>query len=187
MIIQANALHLPIASNSVQCCVTSPPYYGLRSYGIPPEVWGGHLDCEHEWGSTVAINATNHTDKRRWQHTRNWRDEEQPPEKRVAWLRTTVPQGKFCQHCGAWVGCLGLEPSPVPAQCHGFCRSTSKETEPHDLTVRKSHGPRKPVSRRAVPRQTEPGRGSALPPCSLQRSHGAGDSGGKEDADSESL
>lgn len=34
MIIQANALHLPIASDSVQCVVTSPPYWGLRDYGI---------------------------------------------------------------------------------------------------------------------------------------------------------
>ncbi len=34
MIINANALTLPIRSNSVQCCVTSPPYYGLRDYGV---------------------------------------------------------------------------------------------------------------------------------------------------------
>ena len=37
MIINANALHLPIADNTVQCVVTSPPYYGLRSYGIGTE------------------------------------------------------------------------------------------------------------------------------------------------------
>ena len=34
MILNADALHLPIASNTVQCCVTSPPYYGLRDYGV---------------------------------------------------------------------------------------------------------------------------------------------------------
>lgn len=34
MILNADALHLPIASKSVQCCVTSPPYYGLRDYGV---------------------------------------------------------------------------------------------------------------------------------------------------------
>jgi len=34
MIINANALHLPIADNTVQCVVTSPPYYGLRDYGV---------------------------------------------------------------------------------------------------------------------------------------------------------
>jgi len=32
MILNGNALHLPIASGTVQTCVTSPPYYGLRSY-----------------------------------------------------------------------------------------------------------------------------------------------------------
>lgn len=28
-----------IAPRSVQCVVTSPPYYGLRDYGIPPTAW----------------------------------------------------------------------------------------------------------------------------------------------------
>ncbi len=30
--IMANALHIPLADESVQMCVTSPPYWGLRSY-----------------------------------------------------------------------------------------------------------------------------------------------------------
>jgi DNA modification methylase len=34
MIIRASALRLPIASGTVQCCVTSPPYWGLRDYGV---------------------------------------------------------------------------------------------------------------------------------------------------------
>lgn len=34
MILNANALQLPLADNSVQCVVTSPPYYGLRDYGV---------------------------------------------------------------------------------------------------------------------------------------------------------
>jgi DNA modification methylase len=34
MILNANALALPLASNSVQCVVTSPPYWGLRDYGV---------------------------------------------------------------------------------------------------------------------------------------------------------
>jgi DNA modification methylase len=33
MIIQGDAMSLPLASNSVQCVVTSPPYWGLRDYG----------------------------------------------------------------------------------------------------------------------------------------------------------
>ena len=32
--IRADARNLPIASESAQCCVTSPPYWGLRSYDV---------------------------------------------------------------------------------------------------------------------------------------------------------
>lgn len=38
MIINANALQIPLADSSVQCCVTSPPYYGLRDYGTPAQL-----------------------------------------------------------------------------------------------------------------------------------------------------
>ena len=37
--IQANALCLPLRDQSVHCCVTSPPYWGLRDYGLPPTSW----------------------------------------------------------------------------------------------------------------------------------------------------
>jgi DNA modification methylase len=99
-----------LPAEAAHCVVTSPPYWGLRDYGVEPIAWGGDDDCDHQWSETIAVNATNHTDKRRWQHTRNGRDEEQPTENRVAWLRTAVPQGQFCERCGAWAGRLGLEP-----------------------------------------------------------------------------
>ena len=38
MIIQGNALHLPIADNTVQCVVTSSPYFGLRDYGVDGQI-----------------------------------------------------------------------------------------------------------------------------------------------------
>ena len=42
-----------LPANSVQCCVTSPPYYGLRDYGTA--TWsGGDAGCDH-----VAGNARN--------------------------------------------------------------------------------------------------------------------------------
>lgn len=34
----ANALHLPFADGIAQCCVTSPPYYGLRDYGCANQI-----------------------------------------------------------------------------------------------------------------------------------------------------
>jgi DNA modification methylase len=38
---------LPAAS--VDCAVTSPPYWGLRDYGLPAQLWGGEADCAHDW------------------------------------------------------------------------------------------------------------------------------------------
>ena len=38
MIINADARQLPIADKSVQCVVTSPPYYGLRDYGVDGQI-----------------------------------------------------------------------------------------------------------------------------------------------------
>jgi DNA modification methylase len=43
---QANALYLPIADNSVDCVVTSPPYWGLRDYGTATWV-DGDEECDH--------------------------------------------------------------------------------------------------------------------------------------------
>jgi DNA modification methylase len=37
----ASAHALPLVDECVQCCVTSPPYWGLRDYGTRPLVWGG--------------------------------------------------------------------------------------------------------------------------------------------------
>ncbi len=38
LILNANALHIPLADNSVQCIITSPPYYGLRNYGVDGQI-----------------------------------------------------------------------------------------------------------------------------------------------------
>ncbi len=38
MLIQADARNIPLADNSVHCCVTSPPYWGLRDYGTPGQL-----------------------------------------------------------------------------------------------------------------------------------------------------
>lgn len=34
-----------------QTCITSPPYWGLRDYGVAPRVWGGDPGCRHRWGA----------------------------------------------------------------------------------------------------------------------------------------
>lgn len=38
LLIQSNSLQIPLADQSVNCCVTSPPYYGLRDYGINGQI-----------------------------------------------------------------------------------------------------------------------------------------------------
>lgn len=49
MLINANALHIPLADKSVHCVVTSPPYWGLRDYGV-----GGQLGLERTPEEYVA-------------------------------------------------------------------------------------------------------------------------------------
>jgi len=38
LLVNANSLHIPLADNSVQCVVTSPPYYGLRDYQVDGQI-----------------------------------------------------------------------------------------------------------------------------------------------------
>ena len=44
---QADAREIPLPDGSVHCVVTSPPYHGLRDYGLG--IWeGGDANCEHK-------------------------------------------------------------------------------------------------------------------------------------------
>lgn len=50
MIAQGDARHIPLANETAQCVVTSPPYWGLRDYGLV--TWqGGDPQCQHRIGS----------------------------------------------------------------------------------------------------------------------------------------
>jgi DNA modification methylase len=88
-----------------QTCVTSPPYWGLRDYGLPPQTWGGNPKCRHSWGTTQRGRRGDlpHGCKTR-SRARLGVDDRQG--------RASVQGGRFCQRCGAWLGCLGLEPTP---------------------------------------------------------------------------
>ncbi|MGH9463922.1 MAG: DNA-methyltransferase [Vicinamibacteria bacterium] len=119
MALRSDAVALPLASGSVDCVVTSPPYWGLRSYdGVRPTMFGGDAAHEHVWkgidrdgpGDRYADGS-----KRRWQHTSNGRGEEQFSSRADFgdnWVETP-PAGDECVDCGAWRGCLGLEPTPA--------------------------------------------------------------------------
>ena len=36
-----------LPDESVDCIVTSPPYWQMRDYGLEPTLWGGDPKCEH--------------------------------------------------------------------------------------------------------------------------------------------
>ncbi len=104
-----------LPAGSVHMVVTSPPYWGLRDYGIPPTVWGGELEHEHAWQHVTKQAGGTYKGKNRWQHQANGRGEEQPGERRqqlgIVDGHPEIPAGAFCE-CGAWLGSLGLEPTP---------------------------------------------------------------------------
>jgi DNA modification methylase len=85
--------------NSMQCVVTSPPYWNLRDYSVEPTVWGGDPAHEHVWGDAVRSLRANGLPG--------------PNGVRKNTRSRNVPKtaGSYCD-CGAWLGCLGLEPTP---------------------------------------------------------------------------
>jgi len=81
-----------LPDSSVDCCVTSPPYYGLRDYGAGKWI-GGDPECNHFRDSKIVANATFASD--------------------------TIPKGdsifkEICKKCGAKREDLqiGLEKTP---------------------------------------------------------------------------
>ena len=87
---------------SIDTCITSPPYWGLRDYGTEGQIWGGDSDCEHDFTSST-----------RKLHSGSWgeKDNALPHQKNATILNWEV-EDKTCGKCGAWKGELGLEPTP---------------------------------------------------------------------------
>lgn len=88
-----------------QTCITSPPYWGLRDYGVASRAWGGDPDCRHRWGVGERGRRSDllPSEESRSQG-RLGRDDRQGG--------AGTKGGRFCVRCGAWQGCLGLEPDP---------------------------------------------------------------------------
>ena len=86
---------------SVHACVTSPPYWGLRDYGLEPVVWGDE-GCEHEWGEESYQRRSN-----------DGGDPDRKQETNAGAVGRDEPiRHAFCRRCNAWRGTLGLEPTP---------------------------------------------------------------------------
>ena len=101
-----------LPDRSIQCVVTSPPYFGLRDYGIDPVVWGGDSNCPHSWTQDAAA-AVETTENVRWQHTEGGHGQNRHANSgRSADDDRTFSSrdSSSCARCGAWKGALGLEP-----------------------------------------------------------------------------
>lgn len=92
-----------LQDNSVQCVVTSPPYWGLRKYdGAFDLIWGGDKECEHQWEVTPPRRSRTANDCPN-------------PNTISAGSKGSyydAEGGNICQLCGAWKGSYGLEPTP---------------------------------------------------------------------------
>ena len=101
-----------LPSESVHCVVTSPPYWGLRDYGLEPQIWDdpGILwsNCEHVWGDEKPGRD------RDSQHLQALGERLGcgGGNKASAANHSHNGSGAFCRHCSAWRGTLGLEPTP---------------------------------------------------------------------------
>jgi DNA modification methylase len=98
----------PLPDGSVHLVVTSPPYYGLRAYNTPPQVWGGKPDCPHRWGAALPGKRA------RWGNTDTLSAKQASnggSKQLVEALERDA--GNFCTRrgCGAWRGELGQEPT----------------------------------------------------------------------------
>jgi len=120
MLIAGHAGQLPLQDNSVQCVVTSPPYWGLRKYAGEQElIWNGHRgtegteNCEHDWnGEKVPVIDPVSGAGAHWQHKEPHNigpDEYDVTEFRKADRRFSSVG--TCRKCGAWRGAYGLEPT----------------------------------------------------------------------------
>jgi len=54
-------------AESVNCCVTSPPYWSLRKYDCEPVIWGGDPNCPHTL-EAQPVEGESYEGKARWQH-----------------------------------------------------------------------------------------------------------------------
>lgn len=94
-----------LPAGSVHTICTSPPYWGLRDYGNDPSIWGGDESCDHEWIQHIqpATDGTLTLDGNAALRAGNQGDVSATMKPKVS---------NFCSKCNAWMGQLGLEPTP---------------------------------------------------------------------------
>jgi len=93
-----------IDDNSIQCIVTSPPYFNLRNYGSDEMnvIWGGNPDCKHEFELKEKKDPMD----------RGGKGDHDADGLSGTKIQTKNYKTGFCKRCGAWYGQLGLEEHP---------------------------------------------------------------------------
>tara|TARA_Y100000310_G_scaffold167151_1_gene166928 strand:- start:3480 stop:4835 length:1356 start_codon:yes stop_codon:yes gene_type:complete len=89
---------------SLDMCITSPPYWGLRDYGTEGQIWDGDDKCKHDFDKSNRILHTG-----TW--SKNGEKNVLPHYKNATKVHWEIEEG-VCNKCGAWKGELGLEPTP---------------------------------------------------------------------------
>jgi len=97
-----------LEAESVQCVVTSPPYWGLRKYAGEQEIVWGDNHCQHQW---MDYKATLQHENRNFQ--RGTQEEVISEGRNLTHIhKYSQLKAGFCSLCGAWRGAYGLEPTP---------------------------------------------------------------------------
>ncbi|MFH1226787.1 MAG: site-specific DNA-methyltransferase [Planctomycetota bacterium] len=96
-----------LPDQSVHCVITSPPYYGLRDYKVPPLIWGGDSKCRHIWKEHKMPPKGGHIKPDNMPNVGANRSEQEEGIS-IRFGYTSIS----CVKCNAWRGSLGLEPTP---------------------------------------------------------------------------
>lgn len=92
---------------SIDCCITSPPFYGLRDYGLEDKIWRGSRDCKHKWIDSFIKN-NNASGGSQDGSDKGFHNKGQE----VTDSNDRIIKSNVCIKCKAWKGSLGFEPTP---------------------------------------------------------------------------
>lgn len=89
---------------SVNCVVTSPPYWSLRKYDAEDVTWGGDAECDHDFSlRSIKQLLTGGVSEKQSTNVGSYVADQHG---------NRVAECAECAECGAWRGQYGLEPTP---------------------------------------------------------------------------
>lgn len=93
----------------VDMAMTSPPYWGLRDYGIE-QIFGEDKECEHEWKGEKK-NKKRFNKFESGKSRNDYRFFGDDPTRKFYGQHEKHESNIHCSKCQAWKGQLGLEPT----------------------------------------------------------------------------